>query len=548
MNDQTLLQRAQSDPAFHVEHIQGVKRLETYQSQILEAIAKYDRVCIRSPHDVGKTFLMARVVLWFGSSFPQSKIITTAPTHNQVKRLLWSEIRTGWKKSKTPLGGEMLMTEWKLEEDWFAVGFTSKGDKDSGEGQGTASGFQGFHAPYILIIFDEATGIPRHIWNQVEGMLTSAHVKFVCIGNPTSRQSEFFKCFKDPAWHKIKISCFDSENLKANGIKHMADLEDEIAMVRALSDEDKEARLSSYVVVRPQLLTCKAVVAAAIKWGITHPLFVAKFLGDFPEEGENSLITLGDVEKAQLRWQERYMGRKNEEMIPYKDPHGRYVGVDCAGYGPDKIVVVMIEDNLQVKRITIPKTSENLTGAIVGEITKLFNQRYRVPVEKILIDGTGGYGMGVIDGLRENQKLKDKQTVPTLRSNILISDINFGGGFDDEEDKKHYTNQKAKMYKLLGDALKEDLHLMQDQVYLEELPNILYSLNKKGQLMIESKEDYKSRTGMGSPDDSDAIALANYGRVDNQGVGEFTRTMMESQTREDRVKPHASGLRDGDHW
>lgn len=529
--------RAQLEPLFHVEQVQGCTTLEEYQKKILQAIVDNDRVCIRSPHDVGKTFLMAKVVLWFCSSFPGAKVITTAPTYNQVKRLLWSEIRAGWKKSKYPLGGEMLMTEWKISEDWFAVGFTGKGDKDAGEGQGTASSFQGFHAPHILILFDEATGIARAIWNQVEGMLTSAHVKFVAIGNPTSRQSEFFKCFKDPAWHKIKITCFDSPNLKANGINHLADLEDEVSRIKSLNDEGKESALKAYNVIQPQLLTTKACVLAALKWGLKHPLFVAKFLGEFPEEDDNVIISLGDVEKAQIRWQN--MKDTTHAYAP-SNVFSRTIGVDCARYGPDKTVIVMLEDNYMVKREVMAKSA---TTEITGAVTAMMMNRKRVAHEEILVDGTG-LGAGVVDELIAN--ISDN----TLRSSVSIREIHFGAGFDPssntyDEDRKHYFNLKAKMFKLLGDSLRSDLAIMPEQVYLEELPTIIYHFTTKGQLAIESKDDYKARTGLGSPDDSDALALANFGRVDTGNVGRFTEKMTKLR---EASKPHAAGIREGNNW
>jgi len=89
----------------------------------------------------------------------------------------------------------MLNVEWKISPDWFALGTSPKDDAGSGEGQGTGSRFQGFHGDMVVIIFDEATGVHPKRWVQAEGMLTSANTKFIAIGNPTSRSSEFFKCF-----------------------------------------------------------------------------------------------------------------------------------------------------------------------------------------------------------------------------------------------------------------------------------------------------------------------------------------------------------------
>jgi len=219
-------------PEAYIEDAIGEKLID-YQKTVIQMVADYDRLAIKACHDVGKTYMMGRAVLWFGSLFPQSKIITSAPTFSQVRLLLWSEINAGFNKSKLPLGGEMLQTEWKIEPDWFAVGRTTRNEKTS-DGQG--SSFQGIHAPYILIIFDEATGITAEMWMEAEGMLTSANVKFICIGNPTSRNSKFFDVCKSKIWKTVTITCFDSPNLKVNGFNCLQDLQDEYDRLNELPD------------------------------------------------------------------------------------------------------------------------------------------------------------------------------------------------------------------------------------------------------------------------------------------------------------------------
>src|SRR5688500_441905 len=89
----SLRARFRRDPVYHVEKVQGVRTLEGYQKMILDTVALYERVVIAACHDVGKTFTLSKAVLWFTSTFRGAKVISTAPTYNQVKRLLWSEIR-----------------------------------------------------------------------------------------------------------------------------------------------------------------------------------------------------------------------------------------------------------------------------------------------------------------------------------------------------------------------------------------------------------------------------------------------------------------------
>lgn len=485
--------KLQNNPVFHIEQIQGCKTLTEYQKEICAAVLKYERVSIAACHDIGKSFIMAKLVLWFFSSFKGSKVITTAPTSNQVEKILWSEIRTGYEKSKYPLGGRMLNTEWKADTDWFAFGFSPRKEAGTDNSQGTASSGQGFHAPYILVILDEATGIPKQIWDQLEGAMTSGFVRLVAIGNPTSKACEFYRCFTYPGYKKIYLSCFNSPNLIANKIHSVEDIQKELDKIKLLPGPGGTEYISKYKKVHPMLLTTQWVIDKAIRWGLKHPLFVSKVLGKFPDEDANVQIPLGLVEIAQAR---------HLEAVPNENVITRSIGVDPARFGPDSTVITMLEDNIQALRKSMPKTR---TTEITGQIIAIINSVMRVKNEVVLVDGTG-LGGGVIDELREAQ---GSGIIPKT---IMIIEINFGAACTEPNDAKHFSNIKAKMFDQLSKDMRDNLALLPEDKYLEQLPTILYKFNSKGQLIIESKEDYKKRTGLGSPDDADSLAIANLGR------------------------------------
>lgn len=519
------LKKWQVDPALFFESVLAVDTLESYQRRILERIAEDDRIAISACHDVGKSWTLARIVLWFVTCFPYSKVITTAPTYNQVKNILWSEIRSAYARSKFPLGGKMNLTEWQVtpEGDWFAIGFTPRNELSGESGQGTQSSFQGFHAPYVLLVFDEATGVPPNIWTMAEGILTSANVKFVAIGNPTSLNSEFARCFKSPEWTKIKLNCFDSPNLIANGVTDMQSLQAEIDVVRAMNDDDAQARLKSYIVVKPYLLSLKWVVSMGLprKWGVEHPLFVSKVLGEFPKEGDGTLIPLGYIEEAMLR-------------VYYPQPSDRKtMGVDVARFGTDSTVITGLHGKKSLFRKQLVKQG---TLQVAGEVIVHANEHG--PFDVIVVDETG-VGGGVVDALNE-AKRND-----LLPRNTEIRGVQFGAACEDPEDKAKFCNLKARMFKLLSDDLKatDGLCLLNEDAYLDELPTILYAYDSKGRMLIESKDDYKKRTGRKSPDDADSLALANYGRYDEMTVGSFTDTQSSGF-----AKPFAAGLGSNRQW
>ena len=92
------------------EDILDMQSLEDYQVSVLLAIEKNKRIVISACHDVGKTFLMSIVLLWYIYTHSPCTVITTAPTYGMVRDLLWREIRKQFKK-KIVISAE---DYWKL--------------------------------------------------------------------------------------------------------------------------------------------------------------------------------------------------------------------------------------------------------------------------------------------------------------------------------------------------------------------------------------------------------------------------------------------------
>lgn len=499
-------------------------------------------MAISACHDVGKSWTLARVVIWLATCFPYSKIITTAPTGRQVEKILWSEIRAAYRQAKVPLGGRMLTTEWKITEegDWFALGFSPSNEAANGEGQGTQSTFQGFHASgdgMVVVVFDEATGVKPALWTMAEGLLTSANVKFICIGNPTSTQSDFYKCFSNRSWKKIKLSCFDSPNLIANGVTTKDALLAEVDHCRALADDEFSARVKGYKVVKPYLLTLRWVVEKALEWGLDSALFLSKCLGEFPEEGDNVAIPLRVVEEAQ---------RRSEDAPTLTSGQRKTIGVDVARFGTDSTVITRMDGYRVTKKKVLNKRD---TTQVVGEIIALCNETPESMPDVIVIDETG-LGAGVVDMLTEarNEGIR-------ITAHVEIRGVQFGEGFDAStvagaKLKEKYVNVKARMFDLLAQDMRSRIALLDEEVYLAELPAIQYRYDSKGRMEIESKDQFKKRTGRSSPDHADSLALANFGHHDELTVGSFstgTTKTTEARPAQPR-KPMAGSLRGKARW
>ena len=495
-----LAESLRNDPVVHIEQVQGILTLEDYQKQIARDIYHYDNVAIRACHDVGKTFTLAKTFVALMSTFPQAIGITTAPTYRQVEKLLWGEIRKSVKNSLYPLGGKLYEAkpEWTFDDDWYALGFTPKKEASHElDAEQKGSSFQGFHSLHVFILFDEATGIPKQIWDAAQGMQTSANVKFICVGNPTTRNSEFYNCFHGKRamfWHQVHISCFDSPNLKANDIKNVKQLKAEVQHLKTLTFEDYIKKIRSYETPNKYLITLKWVVEMAIAWGFDHPLFQSKVIGNFPKKDSTGMFDLQLIIDAQSR------------EASDSECSTRLWGVDPARYGEDKTVITCIEDWRVVDRFTISKKDGPF---IAMEIVRRTRQKERVGREVIGIDAIG-VGSSCYD------HLLGKQESGILSPSIEIYEINasqapwFKGESKAIQRKNisHYLNLKARMYQELANDLGSKLCLLDEEIYQEELPTIRYEF-VKGKMKIESKDEYKKRTGRTSPDSSDSLAIAN---------------------------------------
>jgi hypothetical protein len=319
--------------------------------EICASIAKNRRLVIPSGHGIGKTWIAARLALWFLYSFYPAKVITTAPTWSQVEMLLWSEISKAYNTSKYPFGGRLLTTDLKIEEDWFATGISTRGkvsERDFG-----APKFQGFHSPNLLVLLDEGPGVEHEIWTSVETLITGENNKILAIGNPTSPTGDFYNACKSPLWNKIYISCFDHPNVKDGKI------------------------------IIPGAVTREWIEERRQEWGENTPLWDSKVLGKFPVEGTDTLIPLA--------WAEACVG------LNLSAEGDKRLGVDVARYGDDKTVFTRIFGAMVQLQEAVNKKDTNFT---TGRIIQLDNaDKY-----DYMAGDDSGVGGGVTDGVQDAGK------------------------------------------------------------------------------------------------------------------------------------------------
>lgn len=420
--------------------------------EVNNSVVNNRRTIVPSGHGVGKSWDMGRLALWFLFCFYPAKVITTAPTWGQVENILWAEIKKAYNSCAFPLGGRLLSTELKIEDDWFAIGFSTTGK--SGEREYGATKFQGYHSPNLLIILDEGPGVEHSIWVATETLISGENNRIVAIGNPTSPTGDFYEACKSPLWNKINISCFDHPNVKENEI------------------------------IVPGAVTTQWIDERRQEWGEDSPLWKAKVLGDFPDEGDDTLIPLS--------WIEACVG------LDLPADGDKTLGADIARFGGDMTVIAQFYGAVLQPLEAVNKKDTNWT---IGRIANLNTEN---GFTAIGIDDTG-VGGGVTDGLQDR--------------GLDVDPMNFGSNAI-ENDK--FENLKAEIYWNLREAIKnKEISLPKDDKELvNQLASIKYGFTRKGHIKIESKEDMKKR-GLKSPDKADAVAIAySAGRI--QAMPEVT--------------------------
>lgn len=291
----------------------------------------------------------------------------TAPTFNQIENILWKEIASLYHIAKVPIGGVLLNTELKFNEEWFAIGISTN----------DVNSFQGFHSPYLLVIIEEALGVAPEIWEAIESLHP---YRILAIGNPLEPTGNFFDCFSNPNWYKITVSCLE-----------------------CVEWQEKNGRI-------PGLVDRVWIDERRAEWGEKSPLYQARVLGEFPQIGEHALIQRSWVDKAR-----KLDTTEEEDEI-------RIVAADVATkHGPCSNVIVSrvghtIEKIEMFQGLPAPMTAQ-----------KIQHQYERFNGDSIVID-SDGFGEGIADiitnkniGVLEfhggrNQKAMDNMRFKNLRS------------------------------------------------------------------------------------------------------------------------------------
>jgi hypothetical protein len=211
----------------------------------------------------------------------------------------------------------------------------------------TPEALQGIHADNVLLVADEASGIPESVYEAASGSMSGHNATTLLLGNPTRNSGLFYDTHNrlKGEWKTFHVSCLDSPRVSDAFVREMQ-----------------------------------------LRYGEDSPAYHVRVLGNFPPREEDTVIPVELIDSAM-----------NREIKIAKNTKSVW-GLDVARMGSDASALAkrrgpVVEEIQTWKGLDLMQ----LTGAVVAEYEALTPSEQ--PVE-ILVDSIG-LGAGVLDRLRE---------------------------------------------------------------------------------------------------------------------------------------------------
>jgi len=423
------------------------------QMELLTKFGKSEnkRITIRSGHGTGKDTATSWCILNFFFTRPYAKIICTAPTARQLSDVLWSELSKWIRRSK--FANDVVIQKDKIyhkdaPKEWWirAVSCNAKASKEE-----QAETLAGFHGDHMLIVVDEASGVPDPVFIPLEGAMTQEDNHILMIGNMTRNSGYFYDSHFHPKVSKQWLRLHWDSRKSTNVVD---------SMIRYFTD----------------------------KYSEDSNIFRIRVAGEPPLEDETTLIPLS--------WAIQCVG--NDVAIAEEEP--LFLGVDVARYGEDASII------LPRKGLKIFPWDEfrgmntiDLAGRIAQNYSDL--ECSGIAVDEIGV-GAGvadwlykHVGHGTVFGVNVANKSTDIKKADRLRDELWLAvrDKCMKGlySFPDIEVNRGGTKVN------LGHELANEL----------SIPT--YKPTIQGGIKVESKKEIKAR-GYASPNIADALCLTEY--------------------------------------
>ena len=404
------------------------------------------RMAVASGRGIGKSALVAWIILWMLSTRPGATVIVTANTEQQLRSRTWAELGKWltlslnshwWAKTATtikpaPWFDEALERDLKIDTGYYyaQAQLWSEENPDA---------FAGIHSSYgVCLIMDEASGIPAPIYSVSEGFFSEPTPNrfWFTFSNPRRNQGPFYDSF-----HSAK-AFWKNEQIDS----------------RTVEGTDKD-------------LFSKMIE----QYGEDSTVARVEVMGEFPKADDDTVIPMDLIKSAV----DRDVALAASEPIIW--------GLDVARFGGDSSALCVRQGN-HVLEIQSFQSMDLMQ--LCGVIKNRYDDATAIErPQEILVDVIG-LGAGVVDRLAE-------QNLPVRGINVAEA----------PSTKKNYLNLRAELWFAIKDWLAQrDCRLPQNDELEAELASPLYKYTSSGKIKIESKDEMRKR-GIKSPDKADALAL-----------------------------------------
>jgi hypothetical protein len=431
-----------ADPVLFVREAFAVEP-DAWQAVVLRAFNTNARQAMKACKGPGKSAVLAWLAWLYLATRPHPKVVCTSITGDNLADGLWTEMAK-WQNKSPFLLAAFQWSKTRIvardhPETWWASARTWAKGADATQ---QADALAGIHSDYVLFIIDEAGGVPDAVAAAAEAGLanvidpTKQEAHLLIAGNPTMLEGPLHRACTSERhlWHVTEIT----------------------------SDPDDPNRTPRVSVqwAREQIE----------KFGKDNPWVLVNVFGRFPPSSLNALLGPDEVSAAMRRClpEEAY------------DWAAKVLGVDVARFGDDRTV-------LAPRQGLVAFQMAEMRGARSTEVAaRAAKAEDEWGADAVMVDGTGGYGAGVIDNL-----------VAGGRSPI---EVQFGGKADDSR----FANKRTEMWWDMAEWVKRGGCLPNDPELVRELTAPTYTF-VGGKLALEPKDQIKARLGF-SPDKADALA------------------------------------------
>ena len=446
-------------------------------------------LCTEEGIPTHNSMIASVLACWWVNTRPPGEaiVVSTAPTYAQVNKILWEEIRkhhaTAQQRGFPMIGRVTQGDEWKSDTGQV-LGFGRK------PATGDRHAFHGIHRRYVLVVLDEACGVPEEIWTGVEAITTTEGCRILAIGNPDDRNTEFGKVYLKPEmadmWNRVSVPAHTTPNFTGEPVPELL----------------KDVLVSK--------LWCEQRLKA---WGKDDPRYMSKVDAKFPEVSKSSLFPPDVISSA-------------FDDVPLPGPHGTLrLGVDVARFGADQNVVVSYMGKTAKVEATWSGTDTTSSAHQVIRLAEELKVKFKASWVEIRVDAVG-LGSGVVDTLNARLALLPEAWYSVYEMHGSASAPTDVGG-----SVHGYGNARAYWFDQLRQNMRNGSVKIMEHEQLQEDLAIIFYLFKNGKLYIVPKEEMRTKHGR-SPDFADALAYATAPVASGPQIGDMFAESAHSMAEE----------------